>query len=109
MKHGVPDFIARYATIWLIGVMGALALGGAMAYLDLRHVQRIEFNKSQHVRSELRLLDKIDEADSQIERLELYNRLGSQANQPARNQIIIQQQNRKGKWERELDLLQKDQ
>jgi len=102
----LPDFITKHLTIWFLGVVGALVWGGAMAYMDTRHVQRAEFMQSIYAGQEVRLLDKIDEADAEIERLELYNRLGSQNNQPARNQVIIQTNNRKDKWLRELELLE---
>jgi len=62
--------------------------------------------QSIYVSNELRLLDKIEGATAEVERLELYNRLGSQNNQPARDQVIIQTNNRKEKWEGELERLQ---
>ena len=102
----LPEFITNYLSIWLLGVIGALVWGGAMAYMDTRHVQRAEFMQSIYATSEVRLLDKIDDATAEVERLELYNRLGSQSNQPARDQVIIQTNNRKEKWEGELQRLQ---
>lgn len=102
----LPDFITKYIAIWALGVVGAMVWGGAMAYMDTRHVQRTEFMHSIFHTNEVRLLDKIDDATAEVERLELYNRLGSQSNQPARDQVIIQTNNRKEKWEGELERLQ---
>lgn len=108
-KHSnfhVPDFITKYIAIWLLGGVGSLVWAGAMAYMDTRHVQRTEFMHSIYHTNEVRLLDKIDDATAEVERLELYNRLGSQSNQPARDQVIIQTNNRKDRWEGELQRLQ---
>jgi hypothetical protein len=102
----LPAFITQHLTLWFLGIVGALVWGGAMAYMDTRHVQREEFMQSIYVSSEVRLLDKIDDATAEVERLELYNRLGSQSNQPARDQVIIQTTNRMKKWEGELERLQ---
>ena len=102
----LPAFITEHLTLWFLGVVGALVWAGAMAYMDTRHVQRAEFMQSIYHTSEVRLLDKIEGATAEVERLELYNRLGSQSNQPARDQVIIQTNNRKDKWEGELQRLQ---
>ena len=113
----LPKFIAEHVTLYVLGLVGVLVWGGATAYLDTRHVQREEFHEAMRAQTfnletavyadrELRLLDKIDEADAEIERLQLYNRLGSANNQPARDQVIIQTNNRKEKWKRELELLE---
>jgi hypothetical protein len=104
----IPRFISEYIAIWILGAIGAAVWFGGMAYLDTRHVQRSEFTQFIYVNSETRLLDKIDDADAEISRLQLYNRLGSQTNQPARDQVIEQTGKRKEKWARELNSLQQN-
>jgi len=102
----VPRFIREYVALWILGLIGTTIWFGGMAYLDTRHVQRSEFMEFIYVSSEVRLLDKIEEADATITRNQLFNRLGSQTNKPARDQVILQTEDRKGKWERELTSLQ---
>ena len=117
MQIPLPSFITQHIAIWALGVVGVLLWGGVTAYLKLEHVTRAEFitatniqtynlQTAIHAMGEQRILDKLDEADAEIERLELYNRLGSSTNQPARDQVIVQTENRKQKWERELKLLE---
>jgi hypothetical protein len=115
----IPKFIREYVALWVLGVVGMAVWFGGMAYVDTRHIQRAEFmeyakNRSDEFKqyiytaSETRLLDKIDNADAEVSRLQLYNRLGSQTNQPARDQVIEQTNKRKGSWERELKSLQQN-
>lgn len=102
----IPKFISDYIAIWILGVVGTAVWFGGMAYLDTRHVQRSEFMQFIYVTQETRLLDKIEDADATITRNQLFNQLGSQTNKPARDQVILQTEDRKGKWERDLTSLQ---
>lgn len=106
MQVMIPSFISQHVTTWMLGVLGTLALSGALAYMDLRHVQRIEHKEAVHMGLETRLLDKIDRADGDILRLKLYNNLGSTTNAPAREQIILETEKNKRRFERELKVLQ---
>jgi hypothetical protein len=102
----IPKFIREYVVLWVLGIVGTAVWFGGMAYVDTRHVQRSEFMGFMYRTSEVRLLDKIEEADATITRNQLFNQLGSQTNRPARDQVILQTEDRKGKWERELTSLQ---
>jgi hypothetical protein len=102
----IPKFIREYVALWILGVVGTAVWFGGMAYLDTRHVQRNEFMQFIYVSSEVRLLDKIEDADATITRNQLFNQLGSQTNRPARDQVILQTEARKDKWKRDLTSLQ---
>lgn len=102
----IPKIISDYIVLWILGIVGSALWVAGIGYLDTRHVQRGEFMQFMYNTSEVRLLDKIDDATAEVQRLELYNRLGSQTNQPARDQVILQTNDRKEKWQRQLNSLQ---
>lgn len=90
---------------WCVAGVLSLAALGALAYMDIRHVQREEFRQALHIHQQDRLLDKIEDADAESSRLKLYNRLGSPANKLARDQVIEDTDKRKERWTMQLKLL----
>lgn len=106
MTKKLPSFITEHVTIYVLGLVGLAVWAGVIGWLDVRHIQRLEHEQQMFLQKEVRLLDKIDNADIEVSRLNLYNTLGSVANTPARNQIILDTTTRKAKYERELKTLQ---
>lgn len=91
----IPQHLTNHGMEYLVvGVLG-LAIIGGLAYMDLRHITRADW-----VRSEIRA------EDADINRLKLYNQFGTEGNKPAREQVILQIQAHKAELERELEELQ---
>lgn len=96
MFEHVKNNAVAYAVTSVMGLFGFLLYFGFMAYMDLRHIKRVDWINEQ-----------ITEVEDEIERLELYNEFGSEGNRPARVQIIKQYENKKQRLEREKDSLER--
>ena len=100
----VTNHFSEHAFAWATtGILGLAALG-AMAYMDLRHVQREEFLDTQQQIQIQRIEEQIEAIDSDISRLEFYNTYGSEANKQARQHVIREESKRKARkvmeWEK---------
>ena len=86
--------ISDKAVEYLGGAVLALAGLGALAYMDLRHITRVDWVQEQ-----------ISDQELFIQQQSLYNKFGSQELTPARDQLILNATNRKSALERELEEL----
>lgn len=100
----LTEHFSEHAFAWATTAVLGLAALGAMAYMDLRHVQREEFLESQNQIQIQRIEEQIEAIDSDISRLEFYNRYGSEANKQAREHVISEESKRKQRkvmeWEK---------
>ena len=93
----IQNNAVAYILAAILGGFGALAYGGFMAYMDNRHIGRVDWINEQ-----------ITDTEEEIVRLELYNQFGSEGNKPARIQVIGQLKNKKARLEREKAQVQEE-
>lgn len=91
----IHEHFTSHALEYLLAGFFALAGIGALAYMDLRHITRVDWIQSE-----------ISEQEQEIQRLELYNQFGTEGNKPARIQIIRELENKKSELERDLKELE---
>ena len=98
------EHIQEHLFAWLSVGMFSLAVGGGLAYMDTRHLQRTEAEAQMKERAVQRIEDQIEAIDADISRLQFYNMFGSEANSQARERVIVEQTARRDRkrmeWEK---------